>query len=117
MEYDNLLLDLLNRVIDLENRVDALEKKECAPKEKPPRGTYTEMVKDYIFKEINKARKSGQSKIRLISREVQKEVGLKGRLPLVCNAMRACMDEKSKIINETASGQSSTFEIEWNLEN
>ena len=73
------------------------------------------MVVNYIEKSIQKAKENGLTNITLTSGGIQKDVGLKNRLPLVCNAMRKCMDEKSEIIYETPSGQSSTLAIKWNF--
>ena len=64
---------------------------------------------------IAKAKANGKHSICLTSGGIQKDVGLKNRLPLVCNAMRKCMDEKSVVIYETPSGQSSTFAVQWNF--
>ena len=112
MEYEKIILELMERVAKLEERVDVLENPQ---KLKPSRGTYTEMVVNYIEKTIQKAKENGLTNITLTSGGIQKDVGLKNRLPLVCNAMRKCMNEKSEIIYETPSGQSSTLAIKWNF--
>jgi len=114
MEYEKTLLDLVERITKLEERVALLEDKKPI-KEKPARGTYTDMVIKYINDTIAKAKVSGQSNITLTSGKIQRDVGLKNRLPLICNAMRKCMDEKSMIVYETPSGQSSTLAIRWNF--
>lgn len=115
MKQGNIFLNLLDRIVSLENRVKELEKNINYPikKEKPERGTYTGRVVSYINEQINNAKENGLSFIVLISGDVQKSVGLKNRLPLICNAMRKCMDKNSIIIHETPSGQSSTFAIKW----
>lgn len=112
MEYEKIMLELMERIAKLEERVDALENPQNL---KPSRGTYTEMVVNYIETTIQKAKDNGETDIILTSGGIQKDVGLKNRLPLVCNAMRKCMDEKSEIIYETPSGQSSTLAIKWNF--
>ncbi len=114
MEQEELIKELLNRIEKLEKRVDLLEgKKEESIKSKPARGTYTKLVVDYINNEIEKARKEGRSYVELVAIDVQKAVGLKNRLPLVCNAMRKCMDFDSFYIHKTPSYQSSTLTIRW----
>ncbi|MCH5180242.1 MAG: hypothetical protein J1F32_03390 [Erysipelotrichales bacterium] len=117
MEYQRVILELMERVAELEERVTFLENigVDMKKKAKPIRGTYTSEVIDYIKNSIESAKKKGMNSITLISGNVQKNVGLKNRLPLVCNAMRKCMDEKSEIIFETPSGQSSTLTIKWNF--
>lgn len=119
MEYEKIILNLLERVALLEEKIEELEKDNDSPikKEKPERGTYTERVISYINEQINEAKENGLKSITLISGNVQKSVGLKNRLPLICNAMRKCMDENAIIIHETPSGQSSTFAIKWNFQN
>ena len=113
MEYEKTILTLMEKVASLEERVSALEGKE---KEAPkmPRGYYTDIVKKQIHRDISEARKSGKNRITLTAGDIQREVGLKNRLPLVCNAMRDCMDARSVIEHETPSGQSSTFSVTWN---
>ncbi len=115
MMYEKVILDLLERVANLEEEVKFLKENNSIKKEKPVRGTYTEMVIDYIHKSIAEAKEKGVKSITLTSGGVQKDIGLKNRLPLVCNAMRKCMDDKSVIISETPSGQSSTLKIQWNF--
>ena len=115
MEYEKTLLDLIERVTKLEQRVDELECENMNKESKPARGTYTNMVIDYINNQILKAKEQGLNNITLTSGGIQKDVGLNNRLPLVCNAMRKCMNDKSEIIFETPSGQSSTLAIKWNF--
>ena len=109
MEYEKTILELLERVATLEVKVADLEGNLTNIGEKPARGTYTEMVVDYINNAIEKAKERGLNNITLTSGDIQRDVGLKNRLPLVCNAMRKCMNDKSEIVYETPSGQSFTL--------
>lgn len=124
MEYERLILDLLQKVSMLEDRVTVLENslntketENSSSISKPERGSYTNMVKNYLKEKIYNARDSGLESITLVSGDVQKAVGLKNRLPLICNAMRSVMSElteiKSIIIYEPPSGLSSTLEVKW----
>ena len=125
MEYEKLLLDLLQKVSILEEKVAKLEdivntnKIDTKPVEKPERGSYTSMVKDYIKEQIYNAKNNGLDSITLISGDVQKAVGLKNRLPLICNSMYSVMRElnefESIIVYAPPSGLSSTLEIKWIL--
>lgn len=115
MEYEKTILELIERVVALEEKVAVLEGNIANRVEKPARGKYTEMIIDYINMKVESAKKQGLNNITLISGNIQKDVGLKNRLPLVCNAMRKCMDDKSEIVYETPSGQSSTFTIKLNF--
>ena len=55
MEYEKIILNLIERVSILEEKVAELEgNKKIEPK--PERGTYTSMVIDYIEKSIAKAK-------------------------------------------------------------
>ncbi len=113
MEEKELINNLLKRIEILEEKVKELEgnKKEI----KPERGTYTKLVVDYIDKRINDAKKEGKNYVELSALEIQKAVGLKNRLPLVCNAMRKCMNKDCVIMHKTPSMQSSTLTVRWNL--
>lgn len=126
MEYEKLILDLLQKVSILEERVTILENslnikgnEISSSISKPERGSYTNMVKNYIKEKIYSARDNGLESITLVSGDVQKSVGLKNRLPLICNAMRSVMRElteiESIIIYEPPSGLSSTLEVKWIL--
>lgn len=125
MEYEKLLLDLLQKVSILEEKVASLEKLinedniDSKSITKPEHGSYTSMVKEYIKKQIYKAKENGLDSITLVSGEIQKAVGLKNRLPLICNAMRSVMKElnefESIVVYESPSGLSSTLEVKWIL--
>lgn len=125
MEYERLLLDLLQKVSILEEKVASLEKLinedniDSKSITKPEHGSYTSMVKEYIKKHIYNAKENGLESITLVSGEIQKAVGLKNRLPLICNAMRSAMKElnefKSIVVYEPPSGLSSTLEVKWLL--
>ena len=114
MKSKKKILNLEERISELEKRIENLEKQlDVTPAVKPARGTYTEKVINYIQKSIADAKEQGLHSLTLTSGTIQKEVGLRNRLPLVCNAMRKCMNDKSEIIHETPSGQSSTFTVKW----
>ncbi len=70
---------------------------------------------EHITKLKYNTKKTGKSKIILISGDLHRELGLKNRMPSVCRAMYRCMRDKDIILNETPSGFSSTIEIEYNL--
>ena len=118
MENKEFLFNLLKRIEVLEEKIKKLEEKECRDDKKtvkPERGTYTKLVIDYINDQILRAKKEGKEYIELTSGDVQKAVGLKNRLPLVCKAMRKCMNKDCVIMHKTPSMQSSTLTIRWDL--
>ena len=118
MEDKEIIMHLLKRIDALEERIKKLEDKENikeVKKVKPERGTYTKIVIDYINSQIENAKKEGKDYIELTSGDIQKAVRLKNRLPLVCNAMKKCMNEDCIIMHKTPSMQSSTLTIRWVL--
>ena len=118
MEDKEIIMHLLERINALEERIKKLEDKENikeVKKVKPERGTYTKIVIDYINSQIENAKKEGKDYIELTSGDIQKAVRLKNRLPLVCNAMKKCMNEDCIIMHKTPSMQSSTLTIRWVL--
>ena len=118
MEDKEIIMHILERIDALEERIKKLEDKENikeVKKVKPERGTYTKIVIDYINSQIENAKKEGKDYIELTSGDIQKAVRLKNRLPLVCNAMKKCMNEDCIIMHKTPSMQSSTLTIRWVL--
>ncbi len=51
----------------------------------------------------------------LVSGDIHKNLGLKNRMPQVCNAMYQCMRNGDTVVHTTPSGYSSTIEIEYKL--
>ena len=109
MDYEKIILELLGRIQVLEEKVDSLTKSE----EK------TSIKTIDICKYINGlkalAKEEGKSSLILVSRDIHKQLNLKSRYPMVCNAMRQCMDENDKILFQPPKGNSSTLEIEYKL--
>ena len=121
MNYDRVIIELLDRVAKLE---DELYKLKNNPEsvtlntdiskygEKPK--SYTRSVIDYLEALIKKAEDTNQDYIDVVSYDLQKAVGLKNRIPLICNAMRKVMREyEYEILADTPSHNSSTFKIRF----
>lgn len=77
---------------------------------------------DAKLKEILiEAEKQGKKSIKIIALDLNKQLPFTtekdhNRCPMCCTAMRKVFDKsRDKIISETESGQSSTFEIEYKL--
>lgn len=51
----------------------------------------------------------------LISGEIHKAMGLKNKMPSVCNAMYQAMDPGDVVVQTTPSGKSSTIQICYQL--
>lgn len=82
-------------------------------------GSQTSMVKDYIKEQIFNAKNNGLDSITLISGKIEKRLGLKHRMPTICNSMYSVMRELSEfesiIVNAPPSGLSTTVEVKWIL--
>lgn len=110
MDYEKIILELLRRIQVLEEKVDMLTKKE---NEKPI--TTTNDICSYINDLKVLAKAKGKDRLVLISRDIHRELKLKSRFPMVCNAMRQCMKENDNILFQPPKGNSSTLEIEYKL--
>lgn len=111
MDYEKIILELLGRIQVLEEKVDALTN----DKKEEKLITTTADICAYIkqLKEI--ATLQGKTKLVLISRDIHRDLNLKSRFPMVCNAMRQCMNENDRILFQPPKGNSSTLEIEYQL--
>jgi hypothetical protein len=112
MDYERIILELLGRIQVLKEKVDILEK---TKNEKEGTSVTTIDICRYIMELKVLAKEEGKSSIILISRDIHRQLKLKSRFPMVCNAMRQCMREKDTIIFQPPKGNSSTLEIEYKL--
>ena len=110
MDYEKIILELLGRIQVLEEKVAILTEKE----EEQPSVTTNDICK-YIKELKALAKKEGKRSLILISRDIHRQLKLKSRFPMVCNAMRQCMEENDSIIFQPPKGNSSTLEIEYKL--
>lgn len=117
MSYEKVILELMERVAELEIRVNELEKESNNKKDNEvlEHGSITQMVVDHIKSELNKAKAEGNYDLVLTSGGIQKEMKLKNKTTIVCNAMRKCMDEKSIVVYESPSGYSAMLAIKYIL--
>ncbi len=122
MNYDTIIIELLSRVQALEEQVKRLEKSH-EDNSKGMRGNNmdglkkvtTADIKKYIEDLKQKAREQNEISIVLVARNISNELGLKQRYPMVCNAMRQCMNSNDEIVFSPESGYSSTLEIKYYL--
>lgn len=70
---------------------------------------------EYIQSIKEGAKNNGKEFVVLKSGDIHRIMGLKNRMPLVCNAMRKCMGNSDVVLYETPSGMSSTLEIKYFL--
>jgi hypothetical protein len=114
MNYDNIILELLDRIKVLEEQLKILMEKD-QEKTAPINKISTRDIKDYINECKKIARDNGKDCLVLVAGDIHREMKLKSAMPMVCNAMRQCMDIEDIVLYETASGYSSTLKIEYKL--
>ena len=114
MNYDKIIVELLARIQALEEQVEILKSKEINSRDKESRIS-TADIRNYIKELKKKAKEAGSDTLTLKSGDIHRDKKLKSSMPMVCNAMRQCMDDDDRILHQTPSGQSSTLEIEYKL--
>lgn len=123
MNYDKVIVELLARIQVLEDQVKLLMSKEDlfegqTLQERKGREVVklkTQDIRDYIEELKSNAKKEGENILILKAGNIHREKHLKCAMPMVCNAMRQCMQEEDKVLHETPSGYSSTLEIQYSL--
>ena len=114
MNYDKIILELLDRIKVLEEQVAVLmdnEQKTNTASNKVSTGD----IRAYIEECKTGAKSQNKDVLILVAGDVHKELQLKSAMPMVCNAMRQCMGVEDRVLYETASGYSSTLKIEYKL--
>ena len=113
MNYEKVIVELLMRIQTLEEQVaELMEQKD---NDKRENSMSTKEIREYIQQRKKDAKSKGQTSLVLRSGDVHKELNLKSRLPMVCNAMRQCMELGDVVLHTTPKGNSSTIEIMYNL--
>ena len=115
MNYERMILELLDRIQPLEEQVTALMEQKDSTQDEEKCTMTTQEIRKYIQQLKNTAKSQGHSSITLRSGTLEKELGLKQRLPMVCAAMYQMMLDGDKILHTTPSGKSSTIEIQYFL--
>ena len=114
MNYDKIIGEIMVRIKDLEYEVKNL-KEAAEEKSHSEKKVYTVDIRDYIASLKKQAISEGKEVMIIRASEIHKQMNLKSRYPMVCNAMRQSMLDKDEVINETASGYSSSLEIKYYL--
>jgi hypothetical protein len=80
----------------------------------------TDQIRHFILEAyVEPARRSGLLKVRVVAGEVHRRLGLRDRLPMVCNALRIPLKGSGvKIASQEGppSGQSSTLAVVYELQ-
>lgn len=115
MDYEKIIVELLSRIQTLESQVSALiENQEKNDKKKGEKVTTNE-IREHIKALKFNAKSTGKNVLVLTARDIHRELNLKSRYPMVCNAMRDCMNDGDIILFQPPKGNSSTLEIEYKL--
>ena len=115
MDYEKVILELLCRIQTLEEQVHVLMKQQETNEETRDEKVTTNDIREYITKCKVKAKAEGRTTLTLLARDIHRELGLKQRYPMVCNAMRDCMQTGDEILFQPPKGNSSTLEIQYRL--
>lgn len=110
MNYDKIIVEMLSRIQELEEKVEILSANQNKPD--APKVTTPE-IKAFIEKRIEDAFVAGENEIIIKAIDIHKAMGLKSRYPMVCNAMRQCMQDGDIVVFEPESGYSSTLEVRY----
>lgn len=134
MNYELIIVELFAKIKMLENKVKRMEKRLVQEgifderdvfdlddsdmqfitvTNSPSQKITTNTIKQYIINKIDNARKNGDENITVVAREIHNELKLKNSYPMVCNAMRKCMNDNDTVIHSPKSGYSSTLEIKY----
>ena len=123
MNYEKIIVELLARIQTLEEKVDMLvNDKSTGSGSVTHEETVNNVVKvktkdirDFIEAQKNEAKNRGEEFIVLRASDLHRINRLKNAMPMVCNAMRQCMEENDIVLHETPSGYSSSLEIKYFL--
>ena len=130
MNYDKIILELLDRIKNLEDRVNDLESGPYADTMKivedegwvyNPSGaasrkvSLTQKARDYIAKRKEQAKAEGSNELELLCNDIQIALGVTNRTPCICTAMYDCMKKGDVIVSAPPSGKSTTVRVKYYL--
>lgn len=119
MNYERIILELLERIQVLEEKVEALEqcgKSVSISLEKEPAGkkvNLTAEARNYIMTQKKIAKQQGLASVVLVCNDIQKALGTTNRAPAICAAMYACMGQGDEVVFAPPSGKSTTVTIKY----
>ena len=112
MNYEKIILELMSRIQILEEKVNALTTDNPTAEKAT---ITTKEICEYINEQKKLAKANGKTNLILLSRDIHKQLNLTSKYPMVCNAMRQCMNAGDCILFQPPKGNSSTLEIEYKL--
>lgn len=128
--YDKIILELLSRIQTLEEAVGikiaekgstggseakALFGQNLAAKNLSAQSPKmnTAKIKEYILQKLEAAEREGEPHLDITAGQLHKELNLKNAVPMVCNAIRACMKQGDYVLFRSPSGYSSTLKVRY----
>ena len=120
MNYDKIILELLDRIKILEEKVANLEQvsaMEQTHSSNPSmeRGNLTGKSREYIAQQKQLALLSGKTEVVLLCNDIQKVLGVTNRAPAICAAMYDSMQDKDEVLFAPPSGKSTTVKIRYHV--
>lgn len=117
MNYDKIIIELLDRIKILEGRVDALEKDgvNYGVRQERKRTKFTDEVKEYIGEMKRQASERGEKELICICNDIQKHFGVLNRARSVCDSMYRSMSKNDVVLFAPPSMYSTTVKIKYFL--
>ena len=133
MNYDKIILELLDRIKTLEEKVAKLEgsvpekpgwlndkTEESDHKNRTVRFDYvgenislTDLARKYIQDRKIDARNNGETELVLLANDIQKALRVSNRTPCICQAMYDQMEDDDEILFAPPSGKSTTVRVKY----
>ncbi len=115
MNYEKIIIELLGRIQTLEEQVVSLMNQQNDNIKKEVNIVTTNDIREYISEQKRNSKEMGEKVLELRSGDVHNDLGLKNRHPIVCNAMRQCMNPGDVILYQPPKGNGTTLRIEYKL--
>ncbi|MBP5342776.1 hypothetical protein J6Y73_02490 [bacterium] len=132
MNYEKIILELLDRIKTLEEKVEKLEKGQSLSDVDPRdpaahqgrftnsqrferKVSLTQQARDYIMAAKATAKEEGDESITLLCNDIQIDLGVTNRTPCICTAMYDCMEPGDEVISAPPSGKSTTVKVKYYL--
>lgn len=80
-----------------------------------------ERIRDYLCREVERARSSGEERVKFRSGDLAKAIGIENRFPNVCQVMRGekfltqCRVETARVIEEPPQRNGANLVIEYRI--
>ena len=121
MNYERIILELMERIQILEEKVAQLECNNTAQQVSAnnpgvKKSSLAVQAKEYILEQKQQAKKAGLSEIILVCNDIQKVLGVVNRAPAICPAMYECMVEGDEVLYKPSSGMSTAVRVKYYLD-